>query len=96
MTRTELILNKHRSMSDDDVLKILIYNHQDAKWIKGLENTTLENSMDEFADVIQSIPRKKVEPFTAYVRDNYVTKREEDVNKQQFEDRWIRAAQFLT
>ena len=27
MTRTELILEKHRWMGDDDVLKILIYNH---------------------------------------------------------------------
>ncbi len=96
MTRTELILEKHRWMSDDDVLKILIYNHQGAQWIKGLEYRKLEDSMDEFAEAIQSMPRKKVEAFTTYVRDKYFAKRNEDVTKEQFEERWKRASQFLT
>ena len=96
MTRTELILEKHRWMSDDDVLKILIYNHQGAQWIKGLEYTKLEDSMNEFAEAIQSMPRKKVEAFTTYVRDNYFAKRNEDMTKEQFEERWKRASQFLT
>ena len=96
MTRTELILEKHRWMSDDDVLKILIYNHQGAQWIKGLEYRKLEDSMDEFAEAIQSMPRKKVEAFTTYVRDKYFAKRNEDVTKEQFAERWKRASQFLT
>tara|TARA_E500000331_G_scaffold106870_1_gene103680 strand:- start:89 stop:379 length:291 start_codon:yes stop_codon:yes gene_type:complete len=96
MTRTELILEKHRWMSDDDVLKILIYNHQGAQWIKGLEYRKLEDSMDEFAEAIQSMPRKKVEAFTTYVRDKYFAKRNEDVTKEKFEERWKRASQFLT
>ena len=95
MTRTELILEKHRWMGDDDVLKILIYNHQGAQWIKGLEYRKLEDSMDEFAEAIQSMPRKKVEAFTTYVRDKFFAKRNEDVIKNEFERRWSTAQNLL-
>ena len=83
-------------MSDDDILKILIYNHQVSQWIKGLEYTKLEDSMDQSAEAIRSMPNKKVEVFTTYLRDKYFAKRNEDVTKEQFEERWKRASKFLT
>tara|TARA_R100001443_G_scaffold36817_3_gene50638 strand:+ start:5672 stop:5992 length:321 start_codon:yes stop_codon:yes gene_type:complete len=88
MTRTDAIQNAH-GLSLDDGVKVLIYHQQGAQWIKGLEHDKLQNSMDEFTELLLKTSRDKVQAFTTYVKEKYWAKPEEDINKTEFERRWM-------
>ncbi len=61
MTRTDVIKVDH-DLSLDDAVKGLIYHQQGEKWIKGLEHDNLQDSMDEFTELLLKTPRDKVQP----------------------------------
>ena len=88
MTRTDAIQAAH-GLSVDEALKVLIYHQQGEQWIKGLENDKLQDSMDEFTELLLKTPRDKVQAFTTYVKEKYWAKPEEDINKTEFERRWM-------
>ena len=87
MTRTDAIQKAH-GLSLDDAVKVLIYHQQGEQWIKGLEHDKLQDSMDEFTELLLKTPRDKVQAFTTYVKEKYWAKPEEDINKTEFERRW--------
>ena len=87
MTRTDAIQNAH-GLSLDEAVKVLMFNHQGAQWIKRLEHDKLQDSMDEFTELLLKTPRDKVQAFTTYVKEKYWAKPEEDINKAEFERRW--------
>ena len=88
MTRTDAIQKAH-GLSLDEAVKVLMFNHQGAQWIKGLEHDKLQDSMDEFTDRLLKTPRDKVQVFTTYLKEKYWAKPEEDINKTEFERRWM-------
>ena len=88
MTRTDAIQAAH-GLSLDEAVKVLMFNHQGAQWIKGLEHDKLQDSMDEFTELLLKTPRDKVQAFTTYVKEKYWAKPEEDINKTEFERRWM-------
>ena len=87
MTRTNAIQAVH-GLSLNDAVKVLIYHQQGAQWIKGLEHHKLQDSMDEFTELLLKTPRDKVQAFTTYVKEKYWAKPDEDLNKNEFERRW--------
>ena len=87
MTRTDAIQAAH-CLSLDDAVKVLIYHQQGEQWIKGLERDKLQESMDEFTELLLKTPRDKVQAFTTYVKEKYWAKAVEDINKNEFERRW--------
>ena len=88
MTRTDAIQKSH-GLSLDDAVKVLIYHQQGAQWIKGLEHDKLQDSMDEFTELLLKTSRDKIQAFTTYVKEKYWAKPEEDINKTEFERRWM-------
>ena len=88
MTRTDAIQAAH-GLSLDETMKVLIYHQQGAQWIKGLEHHKLQSSMDEFTELLLKTSRDEIQPFTTYVKEKYWAKPEEDINKTEFERRWI-------
>ena len=88
MTRTDSIQAAH-GFSSDEAVKVLIYHQQGAQWIKGLEHDKLQDSMDEFTNRLLKTPRAKVQVFTTYLKEKYWAKPEEDINKTEFERRWM-------
>ncbi len=72
-----------------DAVKVLISHQQGEQWIKGLEHHKLEDSMDEFIERLLKTLRDKVQAFTTYVIEKYWAEHEEDINKTEFERRWI-------
>jgi len=87
MTRTDVIQVAH-GLSLDDAVKGLIYHQQGEQWIKGLEHDNLQDSMDEFTELLLETPRDKVQAFITYVKEKYWAKADEDINKNEFERRW--------
>ena len=87
-SRTDSLQETH-GLSLDDAVKVLVYHQQGAQWIKGLEHDKLQSSMDEFTELLLKTPSDKVQAFTTYVREKYWAKPEEDINKTEFERRWI-------
>ena len=87
MTRTDVIQVAH-CLSLDDAVKGLIYHQQGKQWIKGLEHDNLQDSMDEFTELLLKTPRDKVQAFTTSVKEKYWAKADEDINKNEFERRW--------
>ena len=88
MTRTDVIQVAH-GLSLNDAVKVLIYHQQGAQWIKGLEHDKLQDSMDEFTELLLKTPRDKDQDFTTYVKEKYWAKPEEDINKTEFGRRWM-------
>ena len=70
MTRTDAIQAAH-CLSLDDAVKVLIYHLQEEQWIKGLEHDKLQNSMDEFTELLLKTSRDKIQAFTTYVKEKY-------------------------
>jgi len=93
MTRTDAIQAAH-GLSLDEAVKVLMFNHQGAQWIKGLERDKLQESMDESTDRLLKTPRDKFQAFTTYVKEKYWAKPDEDISKAEFERRWMEDKQF--
>ena len=87
-SRTDLLQETH-GLTLDEAAKVLAYHQQGAQWIKGLEHDKLQDSMDEFTELLLKTPRDKVQVFTTYVKEKYWAKPEEDINKTEFERRWM-------
>ena len=75
-------------MSLDDAVKVLNYHQQGVQWIKGLEHDKLQDSMDDFTELLLKTSRDKIQVFTTYVKEKYWAKPEEDIIKAEFERRW--------
>ena len=95
MIRTDAI-QAALGLSLDDAVKVLIYHQQGAQWIKGLEHDKLQDSMDEFTELLLKTSRDKIQAFTTYVKEKYWAKPDEDLNKNEFERRWAGGHAFST
>ena len=93
-SRTDSLQETH-GLSLDDAVKVLVYHQQGSESIKGLQHDKLQTSMDEFTELLLKTPRDKVQAFTTYVREKYWAKPEEDIDKTEFERRWIRGQTIL-
>ena len=87
-SRTDSLQETH-GLSLDDAVKVLVYHQQGSESIKGLQHDKLQTSMDEFTELLLKTPRDKVQAFTTYVREKYWAKPEEDIDKTEFERRWM-------
>ena len=87
MTRTDAIQAAH-ALSLDEAVKVLMFNHQGAQWIKGLEHDKLQDSLDEFTELLLKTSREKVQAFTTFFKEKYWAKPEEEISKVEFERRW--------
>jgi len=102
MDRTKQIKDAHPWLSYDEVVKVLLYNHQGSMWIQNLERNKLERSMEAFTKLVNSKDRKALEPFVEYVLDTYYNgvdkygnQIEESSREESFERRWNRARAIL-
>ena len=102
MDRTQEIRDAHPWLSYDDAVKVLLYHHQGSMWVKNLDRSTLERSMEAFTKLVKSKSRKALEPFVEYLLgvyyngvDKYVNQIEESSREETFELRWNRARAIL-
>ena len=95
MHRTEAIHKAHPWMSFEDTLRVVIYQHQGAQWIKGLTDTKLEDSMNEYTRKITRANRKQLEPFVRHLKERYMAKLDEDVRQADFKERWHEGQKLL-
>ena len=72
MDRTQQIKDSHPWLSNDEVVKVLLYHHQGSMWIQNLERNKLERSMEAFTKLVKYKSRKTtLKPFVDYVLDVY-------------------------
>ena len=102
MDRTQEIKDAHPWLSYDEVVKVLIYHHQDSSWIQNLQSDKLQKSMEAFTKLLKSKSRKALEPFVNYVLndyysglDKYGNQIEESSREESFERRWNKARAIL-
>jgi len=87
-SRADLLQETH-GLTLGEAVKVLAYHQQGAQWIKGLEHDKLQDSMDDFTELLLKTSRDKIQVFTTYVKEKYWAKPEEDINKTEFERRWM-------
>ena len=102
MNSTQQIKEAHPWLSYDEVVKVLLYHHQDSMWIHNLQIDKLQGSMEAFTKLVKSKSRKALEPFVEYVLadyyngvDEYGNQIEESSREESFERRWNRARAIL-
>ena len=95
MTRTDAIQNAH-GLSLDEAVKVLMFNHQGAQWIKGVDSFHLQDAMDEYTERIKNLPTSTVRKFVEYIKNDYWAKPDEEVSKADFEARWHKGQRILT
>ena len=54
MDRTQRIKEAHPWLSYDEVVKVILYHHQDSMWIHNLEREKLQRSMEAFSKLVIS------------------------------------------
>ena len=67
MNRTQQIKDTHPWLSNEDIVKVILYHHQGSMWIHNLQRDKLERSMEEFTKLIKSKSMKTLKPFVEYV-----------------------------
>ena len=102
MERTQQIKDAHPWLSNDEVVKVLLYHHQGSMWVQNLQRDKLERSMEAFTKLVKSKTKKALEPFVEYVLgvyyngvDEYGNQIEETSREESFERRWNRARAIL-
>ena len=102
MDRTQQIKEAHPWLSYEEALKVLLYHHQGSMWVKNLERSKLERSMEAFTKLVESKSRKALKPFVEYVLgvyfngvDEYGNQIEESSREESFERRWNKARAIL-
>ncbi len=102
MNRTLEIKDAHPWLSNEEIVKILLYHHQGSMWIKHLDRDNLERSMEAFSRLVKSKSRKALESFLEYVLDAYYNgvdeygnQIEEPSREEPLEVRWNRARAIL-
>ena len=94
MTRLEKIQNI--GLNSDETAKVLIYSDQGLRWIKNTNELNHQKEMDKFIDNVVSKPRKQINEFVAFVKDNYLAPEGEEVDNEDFIRRWNGAYDLLT
>ena len=94
MTRIDAIQNAH-GLSLDEAVNVLMFNHQGAQWIKGVDSFYLQDAMDEYIERIKNLPTSTVRNFVKYIKTDYWAKPEEEVSKASFEARWLKGERIL-
>ena len=102
MDRTQQIKEAHPWLSYEEVVKVLIYHHQDSLWIQNLKIEKLERSMEAFTKLLKSKSMKALKPFVNYVLkeyyngvDKYGNQIDESSREESFEHRWKKARAIL-
>ena len=93
MTRTEQLMNK--GLSADEALKVVVFADQGLRWIKGTNGLNHQKRMDDFIGLIETKPNETVRELADYIRDNYYAKDGEDINKKEFERRWLKGESMI-
>jgi hypothetical protein len=94
MTRTDDIQSAH-GLSLDEAVKILMFNHQGAQWIKGVDSYHLQDAMDKYTERIANLPTSTVRKFIEYIKTDYWAQPEEEVSRASFEARWLKGEKIL-
>ena len=95
MDRTQQIKKAHPWLSNEEVVKVLIYSDQGLRWIKNTDGLNHQKEMDKFIDNIVSKPRRKIKEFVAFVKDKYFAPDGEEVDNEDFIRRWNGAYEVL-
>ena len=100
MNRTQQIKDAHPWLSYDEVIKVILNNHQGSIWIHNLQRDKLERSMEAFTKLLKSKSMKALKPFAEYVLDAYYSGVDKygnqvEVSKESFENRWHKARTIL-
>ena len=96
MDRTHQIKEANPLLSNEEVVKVLIYSDQGLRWIKNTSGLNHQKEMDKFIDNIVSKPRRKIKEFVAFVKDKYFAPEGEEVDNEDFIRRWNGAYDVLT
>ena len=95
MYRSQQIKKAHHWLSNEEVVKVLIYSDQGLRWIKNTDGLNHQKEMDKFIDNIVSKPRRKIKEFVAFVKDKYFAPEGEEVDNEDFIRRWNGAYEIL-
>ena len=100
MDRTQQIKEAHPWLSYEEVVKVILYHHQDSIWIQNLKSDKLQGSMEAFTKLLKSKSMKALKPFVEYVLDVYYSGVDKygnqiEVSKESFEERWNKAREIL-
>ena len=95
MDRTQQIKKAYPWLSNEEVVKVLIYSDQGLRWIKNTDGLNHQKEMDKFIDNIVSKPRRKIKEFVAFVKDKYFAPEAEEVDNEDFIRRWNGAYEIL-
>ena len=82
MTRLEKL--QMIALNYDETAQVLIYSDQVFLWIKNTDGLHHQKEMDKFIDIVVSKPRKKIQKFVAFVKDNYFTPEGVEVDNEDF------------
>ena len=94
-SRTDLLQETH-GLTLDEAAKVLAYHQQGAQWIKGVDSYHLQDSMDEYTELIKNLPTNTVKKFVEHIKTDYWAKPDEEVSKADFEARWHKRQRILT
>ena len=94
MTRSDDIQAAH-GLSLDEAVKVLMFNHQGAQWIEGVDSYHLQDAMDNYTERIANLPTSTVRKFVEHIRTDYWAKPDEEVSKANFEARWLKGKRIL-
>ena len=95
MDRTQLIKEAHPWLSNEEVVKVLIYSDQGVRWIKNVDGLNHQKEMDKLIDEVVSKPRKQINEFVVFVKDKYFAPDGEEVDNEDFIRRWNGAYEVL-
>ena len=63
MNRTQEIKEAHPWLSYEEVVKVLIYDHQGSSWIQNLQSDKLQRSMEAFTKLLKRRVGKPLNPL---------------------------------
>ena len=100
MDKTQQIKKAHPWLSNEEVVKVILYHHQGSMWIHNLQREKLERSMEAFTKLLRSKSKNALKPFVDYVLDVYYSGVDKygnqiELTKDSFEKRWHKAREIL-
>ena len=93
MTRLEKLTKI--GLNSEDSARVLIYSDQGVRWVKNTDGLNHKKEMDKLIDEVVSKPRKQINDFVAFVKENYFSPEGVEVDNEDFIRRWNGAYEVL-
>ena len=93
MTRLEKL--QKIGLNSDETAKIKINSDQGLRWITYNNQFNDQKEMDKFINNVVSKPRKQINDFVTFVKDNYFAPEGVEVDNEDFIQRWSGAYKVL-